>query len=139
MRLILSVLLTIIATQTIQTFTNTEHTTSMQSFFKHFQPIETEHLIIRKLALTDAMDCFAITSDPRVLKMMVALPIHKTLQETEQYLADVIAQYEQDKNEWWAVVEKASNKVIGFCGFVEYKPRFRRVELGYMFAYDSWG
>lgn len=119
MRLILSILLTIMATQPIQTFTTPEHTTTMQSFFKHFQPLETEHLIIRKLALTDAMDCFAITSDPRVLKMMVALPVHKTLEETEQYLADINAQYEQDKNEWWAVVDKATYRAIGFCGFVE--------------------
>lgn len=139
MRLISSMMLATITMLSIQTLSSSEQKTGMPAFFKHFQSLETEHLIIRKLALSDAKDCFAITSDLRVLKMMVALPVHKTLEETEQYLADIIAQYEQDKNEWWAVVEKTSDKVIGFCGFVDYKVQFKRVELGYMLAYDSWG
>lgn len=123
----------------IPTFSILETEATMTSFFKSFQPIETERLIIRKLALTDVKDCFAITSDSRVLKMMVALSAHKTLKETEQYLSEVIAQYERNEPIWWAVVEKASNKVVGFCGFFEYKPRFRRAEIGYMLGYDYWG
>lgn len=139
MRLISSIMLATITMLSIQTLSSSEQKAAMPAFFKHFQPLETEHLIIRKLALTDAKDCFAITSDPRVLKMMAALPIHKTLEDVEQYLTDIIAHYEQDKPEWWAIVEKTSDKVIGFCGFVDYKVRFRRVELGYMFAYNFWG
>lgn len=123
----------------ISTFSTVKKETTIPHFFKHFQQIETDRLIIRKLSMADVCDCFAITSDSRVLKMMVALPLHKTLKDTEEYLFQIVTNYEQDKNEWWAVVEKESNRVIGFCGFVEYKPHFRRVELGYMFAYDYWG
>lgn len=101
--------------------------------------LETERLIIRPIAPEDAHDCFAITSDPRVLAMMVATELHTTIEQAEQYIAEIRVQYEKDNTGLWAVVEKGSKKVIGLCGLIEYKARFRRAELCYMFAYDVWG
>lgn len=101
--------------------------------------LETERLIIRQLTPDDVHDCFAITSDPRVLAMMVVTERQTTIEQTKQYIADLCAQYEKDNTGLWAVVEKGSKRVIGLCGLIEYKARFRRAELCYMFAYDVWG
>lgn len=101
--------------------------------------LETERLLIRRLTPDDLHDCFIITSDPRVLAMMVVTERHTTLEQTKHYIAEICAQYEKDNADLWAVVEKSSNRMIGLCGLIEYKERFRRAELGFMLAYDAWG
>ena len=110
----------------------------MTSYFQNFKRIETSRLIIRPISTEDLNDCFAITSDLRLLEKSVAVVPHKTLQQCAEYVQKLIENHEQNIPDWWAIAEKETNRMIGFCGFVEYAARFERAELGYMIAYDSW-
>ncbi len=109
-----------------------------QQHFKNFQPIATQRLILRKLEPSDAHDVHAIVSDPEVVKMTAALELVNSLQETRDLVKTMCARYEQDLPTRWAVVDKATQKVIGLCGFVAYSPVFARAEIGYALARSVW-
>lgn len=102
------------------------------------QPIESERLIIRTLRMSDLQDCFALTSDAHVMSKTVALTKHTSLNECSDYLKQIIDAYEHNNAAWWAVTEKNTDRVIGFCGYVNYAPHFNRAELGYLIAYEQW-
>lgn len=110
----------------------------MPTYFRDFKSIQTLRLNIRPITIDDLNDCFAITSDLRLLEKSVAVVPHKTLQECAAYVEQVIENYKQNIPDWWIIAEKETNRMIGFCGFVEYAARFERAELGYMIAFESW-
>lgn len=104
-----------------------------------FQPLQTERLVIRELTLQDAQSCFEILSDERVTYMNAAVELITTNEQAIDFIKSTHKKYEQGQLEWLAVEEKASQKMIGMVGFDEYKPRFFRAAIGYVFAYDCWG
>lgn len=110
----------------------------MATYFSDFKGIETPRLLIRPITMDDLYACFSITSDVRLLAKLVALAPHKTVDECAIYVQSIIDQYKKNHHNWWALIEKQSNHMIGFCGFVDYVARFERAELGYMIAYESW-
>lgn len=107
-------------------------------YFRDFTFLETERLIIRKITLDDVQDLFEITSDYDVVKTIGAVTLHTSIEQTKEIIKDMIKHYEADRVEWWAVVEKTSQKMIGMCGFFGYAPNSSRAEVGYMIARSRW-
>jgi ribosomal-protein-alanine N-acetyltransferase len=99
--------------------------------------IETERLLIRSLEVADASPLAAIWSDPDVTRHMGGprdfADIRLGLEEEAQAGA-------QAEIALWPVVEKASERVIGHCGFLEKDVDGQcETELIYVLALDSWG
>lgn len=100
---------------------------------------ETERLILRHFHIVDAPALERIFCDPEVMRYSSGV---KTPQWVRKWLHGCLEDYFQ---KWgfglWAVVEKRSHNVIGYCGL----SRFEDVggqpetEIGYRLARDYWG
>jgi len=88
--------------------------------------------------LEDTNAVFMLWGDAEVMRFVGSGKPHKNFDESRRWLEWTIAYH--DKHEFcrWAVVEKASEKVIGSCGYL-YQNCNREIGLGYYFARPFWG
>ncbi|SIT24873.1 Protein N-acetyltransferase, RimJ/RimL family [Chryseobacterium ureilyticum] len=103
--------------------------------------LETERLILRKLEDTDAERMFLMDSDPEVMKYL-GTPV-KTVEESKEIIKMIQKQYEENGTGRWAVIEKESGLLIGWCGLKLLKEPINgyveTLDLGYRFIPEFWG
>lgn len=92
-------------------------------------PLETERLLIRPIALEDVEDLHEVHADPTTWDFIGSGPT-ETLDATLARLARTIEYQEQHGISLWAVVERASGRVVGDCG-LQYLEGGPDVEVGY--------
>ncbi|HEX8735010.1 MAG TPA: GNAT family N-acetyltransferase [Pyrinomonadaceae bacterium] len=100
--------------------------------------LETERFILRDWSLEDAAEMFEICRDAEVMRYIGTGKPYKTVDEAEKFLQWAVAYQKENGFCRWAVVEKASGKIVGSCGFA-YPHGTPEVELGYLFGRDVWG
>lgn len=104
--------------------------------------IETPRLIIREIELTDVDDMFEIDSDPEVHKYISQSPI-QTKDEILGYIAMIQQQYKDNGIARWAVTDKITNEMLGWCGIKFYTDKLNShknfYEHGYRFKQKHWG
>ncbi|SHJ98300.1 GNAT family N-acetyltransferase [Epilithonimonas mollis] len=105
-------------------------------------PIFTERLILRKLKEDDVDNIFLLDSNPEVMKYVGVPPLtHK--EESAKMLENIINQYEKNGTARLAVIEKESNRFIGWSGIkllTDEVNGFKNIyELGYRFLPEFWG
>lgn len=103
--------------------------------------IETERLILRELEEIDAERMFLMDSDPEVMKYL-GTPV-KTREESKEIIRMIQKQYEENGVGRWAVIEKESGLLIGWCGLKRLKTPINNhvetLDLGYRFIPEFWG
>jgi len=98
--------------------------------------LETERLYLRRLTHQDRDALCAIMQDDITMK---AYERAFTDEEVDQWLERQLTRYEEDGFGLWAVVDKASEEVIGQCGLTMQPVGDERVvEIGYLFRRDRW-
>ena len=99
--------------------------------------LETERLILRPLALTDAEEIYANwSSDPDVARYMV-WSTHTNVEITKAWLAEVEKAVDSDTDYDWGFVRKEDGKLIG-SGGIYYKKERDTYTLGYNTMKDCW-
>ncbi len=98
--------------------------------------ISTSRLIFREFSTEDAEDMFALNSNPKVIKY-TGDKAFSSLEETIKVLINY-DQYQKYGFGRWAVVDKATNSFLGWCG-LKYHPESDEVDLGYRFFEEHWG
>jgi [ribosomal protein S5]-alanine N-acetyltransferase len=99
-------------------------------------PIETERLRVRPFVPeTDSEPMFAVYGDPEVMRHIPggALSAEAVRTTLEQHLQA----HEERGFSSWALIERASGRVIGDAGFGIFAPT-GDVELGYTLAREAW-
>ena len=94
-----------------------------------------KRLVLRPLALTDAVDAWAYYSDPAVFgptSMDVA-----SLDATSEGLRAMDASFARRESLRWGIVPAGESRVAGDCGFFNFDPD--GAEIGYMLARPYWG
>lgn len=99
---------------------------------------ENEAIHMRALMETDAEDIFAFASNPNV-KRYIGWPLMKTLEETQTFLDMLMKRHAEKTHFYGAVVEKASDKVIGVGMIFGFDDEANHAELGYVFCESVWG
>src|SRR5262245_10374330 len=100
--------------------------------------LETDRLVLRNWAIEDAEAALTIYSDPEVMYFLHRPPL-QTVEEARNLLETrPIAQYREHGFSFWAVVEKATGRVIGSCG-LKYLDNGPLIEVGYHLARAAWG
>ena len=98
--------------------------------------LETERLLLRQLEDTDFDALAAILRDPQV---MYAYEHGFSVEEVQQWLEKQQERYEICGFGLWAVVEKATGRMIGQCGLTMQDWAGRQVpEIGYHLRRDKW-
>ncbi|KFC20400.1 GNAT family N-acetyltransferase [Chryseobacterium sp. FH1] len=105
-------------------------------------PIITERLILRKLTKDDVDNIFLLDSNPDVMKY-VGVPPSISKEQSEKMIENILNQYEKNGTGRLAVIEKETNKFIGWSGIkllTEEVNGFKNIyELGYRFLPEFWG
>ncbi len=100
--------------------------------------INTERLQLRKMVKADAKRLLAIWSDPDVTKYMNIT--HFTDEEQALEMIELLEQLaDQQKALRFTIFEKASNHIIGSCGFNMFDFDHAITEIGYDLAKVHWG
>jgi RimJ/RimL family protein N-acetyltransferase len=93
------------------------------------------------VAITEGIpvqDMVKVMGDPEVMRFSLKGPLSR--KQTEDFLEEVIASYARKGYGLWALEERATGQVIGYCGY--YFPIIdgrEMVELGYRLARTHWG
>lgn len=100
-------------------------------------PFRSDRLLFRPFALSDAEGAFAIFGDAEVMQYSVSgrdPDLEATAARVERYARQNVASGFAP----WAIVETASECVIGFCGLIRLKDP-NDVEIAYRLRRDRWG
>lgn len=101
------------------------------------QICETERLVIRTLSLNDVPELTNILSDPEVMKYSIRGVCDEAA--TRRFIDWCLECYASHRIGPWALVEKASGKLIGFCGVSpEEVNGVEEIGLGYRLAKQYW-
>ena len=105
-------------------------------------PIETKRLILRPLELVDVDALFLLDSNADVMRYVGMEPLTER-SESEKVLEMIRNQYQTNNIGRFAVIEKESNRMIGWCGLKLYKDKINNhenfYEIGYRFLPEFWG
>ncbi|WP_199611057.1 GNAT family N-acetyltransferase [Flocculibacter collagenilyticus] len=101
--------------------------------------LETQRTYIREFCLEDAEAVLAFNGNEQVTQYTGDAGMVKTLTDAKNIIANIwLREYKEYGYGRWAVVEKSSNKVIGFCG-LKYLPDVGAPDIGYRFLPECWG
>lgn len=103
---------------------------------------ETERFILREILPTDAEGFFELNADPEVQKYLGNKPITSTTQAIED-INFIRAQYLSNGIGRWAIIDKKTNKFIGWTGLKliteETNHHKNYYDLGYRLIKKYWG
>ncbi|MEH1870883.1 GNAT family N-acetyltransferase [Nostoc sp.] len=101
--------------------------------------IETTRLLLRPYTHQDLDELAPILSNPAVMRYSSRGPIPKdqVKEVTQQTLQNFITHWQQHRFGVWAVVEKATAKLIGHCG-LNFLPNSPEVEVLYRLDEAYW-
>ena len=110
----------------------------IKDIFRHIPTLYTERLILRRIERRDIDDIFEYSHNAETSKFLLWYP-HEKKSDTVYYYKAVDKRYKSGEFFDWAVVEKASGKMIGTCGFTSICERDDKAEVGYVINPSFWG
>lgn len=99
--------------------------------------LETERLILRRIAMRDAKDIFTYSRDPEVARH-VLWTAQKDVGEARDYCRFMMRRYRNDLPSSWGVIEKKTGRLVGTIGYMDYNEDNATVEVGYSLARWMW-
>ena len=99
--------------------------------FSHIPTLETDRLTLRGMRVSDAPDMYEYARRPSVTEYLTWEP-HASVEETKEYLTYVGQRYRTGDFYDWSVVDKASERMIGTCGFTSFNCPADSAEIGYV-------
>lgn len=110
----------------------------VKTLFENPPELCSERLRFVKITPEYAADMYAYSQNPEVTKYLTWSP-HSSLKETEHYVKLLQKKYEAGVFNDWGLVEKASGRLIGTCGFTSFDYKNNTSEIGYVLSEDFWG
>lgn len=101
--------------------------------------IETEHLILRRFKIEDALDMYQNwASDPEVNKFL-SWPLHQSVDVSKAVIESWMKNYSELDHYQWAITLKMNDQaVIGSIGVVHKNDDIGKVEIGYCISRQWW-
>lgn len=110
----------------------------IESAFRQFPQLETERLFLREIHLEDACDLFGYFSLEEVVEYY-DLAAFTTEQQAVDLIRLIAGRYQEGKQIRWGIALKATNQLIGSCGFHAIERDHFKAEIGYELHKDFWG
>jgi len=96
---------------------------------------DTNRLLLRELEPADAEAFYKLNANPKVIKYTGDKPF-ASVSETRSFIENY-KHYKLNGYGRWAVIEKTSQKFIGFCGLKKNEEGL--VDLGFRLLEETWG
>ncbi|MCA1624276.1 MAG: GNAT family N-acetyltransferase [Acidobacteria bacterium] len=100
--------------------------------------LQTDRLLMRTWTLVDVKALFEICRDPEIMLHIGTGKPYQSVDEAINFLNWTVAYQAENGFCRWAIVEKASQRIIGSCGFARLE-NSGEIELGYLLARQAWG
>lgn len=101
-----------------------------------FPTLETERLILRQLAATDAQDSFLFLSDEETMRYYDPAPMTQ-IEQAEKSIERHRRRFAQHEALRWGIILKGENRVIGNCGY-SWDVDNRNAALSYILSKHYW-
>jgi len=99
------------------------------------QILETNRLILRELNPNDAKKNYDLNSNPNVIKY-TGNSAFKNVEEAKEFLENY-QDYRLNGYGRWAVIDKTTNKFIGWCG-LKFSEIENETDIGFRFFEEEW-
>jgi len=102
--------------------------------------IETERLLLRTWKEEDVEPFYQVNQDSRVLELLTEF-LFSSREEVKNFIHQQEKSFAKNRYMFFAVEEKISQALIGFCGLMEAMPPLSvsAVEIGWRLASGYWG
>ena len=98
--------------------------------------LETRRLTLRPITMEDVPRFFAFFSDAETMRFY---PATRSRAETVEFVRRQLHRYKADGYGPWAVILKAGNELIGYCGLINQTVDSKlEVEIGYLINREHW-
>ena len=104
---------------------------SICRIFSDIPTLSTDRFILRKLSLDDTDDMYEYAKNADVTRYLTWSP-HTNKAFTLEYLTYLQTRYRAGEFYDWAIIYKASGKMIGTCGFTKIDCKNDIAEIGYV-------
>ena len=106
--------------------------------FADFKPLETEHLLLRKLALGDVYEYYErLFGDADVSRYMLFDP-HQTIMESLESVQRKLKRYDEEPFYCWAVEQKEEGGLIGLVELLRFDEEAGSCSFVYMLGCNYW-
>ena len=99
--------------------------------------LETKRIILRRINMHDAKDIFEYSKDKEVARH-VLWSAQKDISEAKDYCRFMAKRYRNDQPSSWGIIDKATNRLVGTIGYMDYNEDNATVEVGYSLARWLW-
>lgn len=110
----------------------------IEEIYEDLPILETDRLLLRKITIDDVEMMHAYASNEEVSKY-VTWDTHYSLSDTQMFVEFVLHQYETKKIAPWGIEYKQNGTFIGTIDFVNWQPKHKIAEIGYVISSDYWG
>ena len=103
--------------------------------------LSTERLLLREVEITDAESLFELDSNELVLQHLFGVQGPKSVEDSRVCVRDLQRQYKENGIGRWVVLEKKSNKFVGWAGLKIEHNVFHHdsfFDLGFRFLPEFW-
>jgi [ribosomal protein S5]-alanine N-acetyltransferase len=106
--------------------------------WQHFPTLESERLVLREITAADADDLFNIFSDQETMQYWSCRP-YTSIVQAQKLIESLTETTRQEIGIHWAITLRGENRLIGRCGYNEWRKQHRRGEISYIIARNDWG
>lgn len=99
--------------------------------FHPFKNLETERLLLRRVAASDIKEIRELRGNPETMKF-IPRPLVTTDEEALEHFKMIDEKIENNTGINWAITLKGNPKLIGIIGHYRIQPENHRCEIGYM-------
>ena len=109
-----------------------------ENVFKKFPNLESKRLKFSEITSDDAQSLLDIRGNEQVMKFMDTNKF-KSIHDSLKFINSIAESFNSLEGINWAIIEKVTNKFIGYFGFWRLDKKNCRAEIGYVLHPDYWG
>jgi ribosomal-protein-alanine N-acetyltransferase len=111
---------------------------SSSSTWQIFPTLETERLVLREIVPSDAEDIYSIFSDEETMQYWSCRP-YSSVDQASRLIESIAKQIQESTGIHWAITLRGEGRLIGKCGYNEWRKAHRRGDISYIVAREQWG
>jgi ribosomal-protein-alanine N-acetyltransferase len=100
--------------------------------------LDSDRLVLRELRPGDAEDLFRVFADEEAMRYWSYRPF-TTLDQAHRLLESLAQSVREGIGLHWAITLRGDDRLIGRCGFNEWRKAHRRGDISYIVAREQWG
>jgi ribosomal-protein-alanine N-acetyltransferase len=106
--------------------------------FDKFIELESDRLKYRQITMEDSESFFEIRTNKNVMEFMGREEM-KSISESENLIKSITETFKLGSGISWGIIEKSTNKLIGYFGFWRIDSSHCRGEIGFALHPNNWG